>query len=630
MKSVFLAILILFVQVSFARESEQTLLDALRDYDNVLVKLSRDLGLKKPECSATFEGGGFPPFCSMKDFCEKKEIQKDNPVLYVNESGERVINWRYYHLRSEISSCLREKYADEIGAKKEEIIQQKKAELLRRMMDANKKLSLAMKKNKQGNAVALVSAEILTQSIEAGLKGEDSGWDNLGTSREELLLLIAKAEKKLKINLAPDIKNALIEIQFLKNNPHYMQEGEDFERTIIPQAVAADPFFDWRKLTEVDAAGSAGAMRDNRKKLGEKTQAAYDLFKETKEDLLHYLESRKTKDNAAMIERSKEKIRTITFNPPRLTETLKKVCESPNAFYNSENHTLTLCPQMLNFPKISLIETIAHEMAHSIDSCNLSKKLVSGKGPTVVEDAPFEIPLKTDETAKNYKSPSLFDDTGRGAVIFDLMKYSDHPFSQTLSCLQDPQSVVAVSIDKEKIRKEVEKNLNEKQKNFGINADNNVDARYLTYLRDHFNEYFDYSEGCGLDLAGEKGLYHSELQESFADKIAFEVLAVKLENLPKEKVETNILEVSLNYDRLCPKESNDEKKMTEFAESMGCTEFFKNRQKGVKILRGLELIDPAFEPHPDSIVTIERNLLAHPAIRKALHCPIDKEIKYCE
>lgn len=630
MKSTLLAALIFFAQISFALESEQALLDVLRNYDKLQRELSRELGLKKPQCSAALVPGESASFCSMKDFCEKKELQKDSQVLYVNELGEQVINDRYYSLRSEISSCLREKYADEINAKKEELIQQKKAEQLERMLKVNKKLSLAMKKYKQGNAVASVSAEILNQSIEAGLNGSESAWDAQGTSREELLSLIAKVEKKLQIELVPEIKKALTEIQFLKNNRLYMQEAEDFERTIIPQAYSADPLYDWRKLTEAKAAGSERALSENRRRLVEKTQAAYDIFRETKEDLVRYLDSKKNQTNGELIERSKEKIRTITFALPRLTETLKKICESPNAFYSSDDHALTVCPQMLNFPRMSLVETIAHEMAHSIDSCFLSQKLIRGRGPSILEEAPFEIPLKMDVTAKNYKSPRLFEDSGRVEVILDLMKYSDHPFYQTLSCLQDPQSVAAVSLDKEKIKNEVDKELSYYQKNFGTNASNNVDARYLTFLHDHFNEYFDYAEGCGLNSSGVKGLYRSQLQEAFADKMAAEVVALKVANLPKENVETNILEITFGYDQTCRKESNDDKKIIEFAEKLGCTEFFKNRQQREKILRGLELADPAFDSHPNSSVRIDRNLLAHPAIRNALRCPIDKGVKYCE
>lgn len=631
MKCGFSILFLLFLQPCFAQDSgPETIKDALREYGQLQSELNRLLDLKRPECSAALAPNGPATFCSVKDFCEKKDIQKDSPVLYTNDKGEQVLNERYYNLRAEIRSCLREKYSDEINARKEELIQQKKSQHLQRMLDANKKLAAAMKKYSQGNAVARVSSEILNMSIEAGLNGEDSGWEAKGTSKEQLTDMLSKAEKKLQIKLVPEIKNQLAEIQYLKNNQLYAEEAEAFEREVIPPIAPADPFYDWRKLTDAKAAGSERALAMNRKKLEDKTQSAYEVFKETREDLIKYLDSQKNRTNAPMIERAKEKIRTISFNPPRLTETLKKQCESPNAFYSSVDHSFTLCPQILNFPKMSMIETIAHEMAHSIDSCNFSRKLVNAKGPAVVEDAPFEIALKMDDESKKMKSYTANEDSGRASVVQPPMKYKDHPFSKTISCLQDPRSVGAVALNKDQIKKEVEKELESYQKNYGANATNNVDARYLAHLKDHFDEYFDYMEGCGFDGSGKKGLYYSQLQESFADKMAVEVVAAKMAAVSKEEAEKKMLEITVGYGQICKKESNDETKIIEFAEKMGCSDFYKNRDFTTKILRGLSLIDLPFDTHSEAVVRLDRNFLAHPSIRKALRCPADKGVKYCE
>lgn len=629
MKCFLLVLILLFGPLSlFGEEGERALADAVRDYQNIQSDVEKMLRLKCPDCEAITPESA--KFCSLKEFCQRPELNHDRPVLYKNDKGESVLNEYYYIIRNQVRSCLREKYTDEINLKKDELMTRLKTEHLKKILAANKKLGQLASRYSQGNALSRISSEILTMSVEAGLNQEDFPWEKQGTHRDDLALLITEAENRLKIKLVPEIKKTLVEIQYLKSNPAYGKELEELERTLIPDVVPADPFYDWAKLTDEKAAGSARALQENQKKLKDKSQDAYQLFVETREEMLLYLESKKTRKNADMIERAKEKVKTIRFNPPRLTETLGRVCQSPNAFYSAENHSFTICPQMMNFPRFSLMETIAHEIAHSIDSCNLSKAMMKKKGPSVVEDAPFEIELKTDAPPANYTLASYGEELKPANVVQNFMKYADHPFSETLSCLKDPRSVGAVSLNQNDIKKQIESAMENLQKNHGSDTGNNAQVRYLSHLKQNAEDFFSYAEGCSLEGKGSKNLLRSQMQESFSDKIAAEIVARKLKGKSRQAAEKAILEVTMGYAAPCPNDTDGEKALMKFAEKEGCKNFYSNKSYSERIFTGLAIMDPAFDTHAPTQVRIDRNLLAHPEVRKALSCPLDRGVKYCE
>ncbi len=630
MKSFLLTALICFSFKVFAQETERALSDAVKDYSTLQSDIEKMLKLKCPECEALSGSTTSRPLCSIKDFCEKPEIKKDDPVIYTNESGEKILNDRYYNLRDEVRSCLREKFSDEIAVKREEMMEKLKTQHLQKMMAANKKLLQLMSRYNQGNAVAKVSGKILNMSIEAGLYGDELGWDKKGTTPASLTSIISQAEKELKMTLVPEIKKTLVEIQYLKYNPTYEQEVEAMDRALIPEVTPADPFYDWKKLTDAKAAGSQAKLLENQKKLTEKSQQAYDLFQETRSDILTYLDSKKTRSNAAMIERAKEKVKSISFNPPRLTDTLEKHCQGPNAFYSAKTHSFTICPQMLNFPKIALIETISHEVAHSIDSCNLSQVFIQKKGPSIAEEAPFEIELKTTGPQKNFTSALYGSDYNPSSVLQGPMKYKDHPFSSTMSCLKNPKSVGAKTISVGEVTKEAKAALIALKAKTKGTEKNNTDVSYLQFLNDHGREYFEYLEGCSFNSDGPKGMLRSQMQEAFADKISSEIVAVKLKGKSKTEAEKAILEIGLSYSKMCPNYAPAEKKLIDFAEKEGCKNFFANRTMQEKILRGMDLTDPEFDEHPETSVRLDRNLLAHPDIRKSLQCSANKGVMYCE
>jgi hypothetical protein len=610
---------------SLFSEEEKSLKEVVKDYQSFKKDLDAILQNQKHDCLPGTKPDPTDTFCSMKDFCARQEINIDSPVLYQNNMGEKIINNTYYRNRADLRSCLKEKYAGEIKVKREVLAIKLGIKHLKKIMDTNKKLNQLADKYNEGAKIQKISAEILTMSLEIGMKAEDADWDKERIKRGSLTNFITRAEKRTKLTLNPEIKSWLVELQYLKTNHLYRDEVDAVEQAMFPEEKPKDPFYDWTLLTDEKAAGGKKALEANRARMVKKTQDAYDVFQETQKELSLYLEGKKAAGNEALIDRVIQRVKTIRFNPPRLTGQVTKECKNPNAFYNQSNHSFTICPQLLDMPKMTLMEVMAHELAHSFDSCSLSGKMFSKKGPIIVQEAPFEIDIAAEPIIGNYKiittEPEL---SGIGTKLQDKMPYSDNPFSKALSCLQDSKSVNAQAIKPEELLKKAREKLNELTKS-GQNNPDNIEARYLNFLTANQEEFFKYYQGCD----GPSTHSRSQMEEAFSDKIASEVIARKLKQVSKAEAEKSMLEIGLLYGE-CTDHSKGKVIIRDYAIKEGCKDYFDNMTAEQKILTGLKIADPDFDTHSEASKRVDTILLAHPEIRKALNCAEDKGIKYCE
>lgn len=66
-----------------------------------------------------------------------------------------------------------------------------------------------------------------------------------------------------------------------------------------------------------------------------------------------------------------DKIATVRFRGGDDPTIAGPSCQgaAPNAFYNPDNHTFTLCPNFYEYPDAQLVSVIGHEMGHAIDPC---------------------------------------------------------------------------------------------------------------------------------------------------------------------------------------------------------------------------------------------------------------------
>lgn len=107
------------------------------------------------------------------------------------------------------------------------------------------------------------------------------------------------------------------------------------------------------------------------------------LFLETQASVLKVVEKKRmslsTDDFQNLVERL-QTVRLASVDDPDMRVVARDACNRPNAIYMSDKHALFVCPNLMNFPDMTLQKVIAHELGHVIDPCTLSYELNSIAG----------------------------------------------------------------------------------------------------------------------------------------------------------------------------------------------------------------------------------------------------------
>ena len=630
MKPLILALIFKIFSATSAEDASIELLkNAVKDYAHFQSEIAKTLSSSNNNC--VLENTTNEKMCTSKNFCQLLNSNKDSAVLFQDANGGKIYN-PHILIDSEIfRGCLKEAFSEDIADKKAAFIKNKKNINLQKLSLLNKQLKISVNKNKEASKVEAISQELINISIlKQQNDQEDINWNKKDASKLALLQDIAQAEKNLKIKLSKNTKDILVEMHQVINKTDYSKETADLEEALFPSIQNKNIFYNWSLLTDEASAGSAINLQSNRALFSKKSQDAYNLFTITQNKIVSYLESIKNDNNKNGIERAIDRVKTITFNPPSLTKTVNNVCQYPNAFYSPTNHSFTVCPQLLDNPEASLMETMAHEIAHSFDPCNLSSAMTKKTGPLIVEDAPFDLDIKMNQTGINYSALDLGEPISMKHAYQYPMKFNDNPFSNTLACLKNPTSVGAITWDPNVLKETLKKSLNDLSEN-GQTDINNGKLRYYTYLNDHLEEFIDYKMGCDLQSAQiNSGL--SQLQEVFADKIASEIMARDLKGKSLKTAENDMLAIVASFPDACALTNSTDQDLINLAAKYHCPHFFENSSENEKILHGLKFLElEKSDPHPLDDTRINKILLAHPDIKKALGCK-DQETgtKYCE
>ncbi|HEX4923737.1 MAG TPA: hypothetical protein VFV50_06610, partial [Bdellovibrionales bacterium] len=163
------------------------------------------------------------------------------------------------------------------------------------------------------------------------------------------------------------------------------------------------------------------------------------------------------------------KIETITYvNPTDPVVDGNSACagKTGNAYYEARTHTFTLCPNMLSYPDAALVQVMAHELAHSIDSCNgvaplyrvnhkrlvelrntdnqnaltLDEKLFVG---TYLKDFPPNaeyVNLDYDPYFQDPRTARMLIEKGVLQEIVAPLPPEKHAFNRAIQCLASPQT----------------------------------------------------------------------------------------------------------------------------------------------------------------------------------------------
>lgn len=239
------------------------------------------------------------------------------------------------------------------------------------------------------------------------------------------------------------------------------------------------------------------------------------LYEETKARLVKVLSARKNGQNDSQIDTMIKRVQTVKMKMPPVGNVEKMVtegCESPNAFYAIDDHTFTLCPQTFNFPDASLMSTISHELAHSIDPCHCAQDLVKD-GDSYGVDYAYD-PIQKKALAPKTSNPEV-----KG------MGLASNPMASVISCLQSDSSIGVKMPTVQELQKDLDQYAKGLKKESGGLSNSNPAIQDIKAQRDQIPKLYDRYGGC--EIFTENG----HIGEAFADWASAQVLADKVKEI---------------------------------------------------------------------------------------------------
>lgn len=600
--------------------AQNGLVDSLKAFDDLQIEIRQTMNPNRGECANfMFETNNSNNQCELKNYCEKFKTELNSPFL-VNQTGEQMLNEEFVSANYKLRSCLIGTYKEDIEIALSDFKQQKKIEHLKSVNVLNQKLKKVLAKNNEYNQFAKINREVLSLRLEDSIKGEER-------SMEELLM---GAQKKLRLKLSKEAFSLIIKIDAELENPNYGRELKKFERSFFKELVLPNKFYDFENFTDADVAGDENQLIENQKLYQQKANDVHNEFLNAKKAMVNYLSSLRSKNNSAMIDRAIERVSLVKFHTPVLSDELMKACEFPNAWYNPESQRVLFCPQWFNLPKINVFEIMSHELSHAIDPCTFQAPLkISRSKADIINPGPFDINLNLEKLNQSFTligelgNQDLTERDQKGVTL------KENPFDKIISCLQSKKSIVAVVPNKNDLKEKIDKAL-KKMRESVANYQSNDNYLYLKSASDNLDKYYDRYGLCNLELPG--GV--SQIGEAFADQIAAELVANRLENMSKQDALKDLDKLILaglkDSPGLCP-ESTLISNMKELGVKNGCLEYTENQKLAERVYRGITLASHAdTDEHPAMDDRINKILLSQPKIREILNCHKRGGAKYCE
>lgn len=354
-----------------------------------------------------------------------------------------------------------------------------------------------------------------------------------------------------------------------------------------PKPLVQDPFLFPELLSEKDNQLSPADKKKMLALYNEEIKRAERLFVEAKSHIIKVLEGRRNSTNTKEINQMIEQLQAVKMKhlpvPIEWEQLAIEGCEGPNAFYSPSTNTVTLCPQILNYPDGGVYSVVAHELGHSIDSCNLANHPQQGK--------------------------EIYPDS--------------NPLKDILNCLQSPKSIGVKIPSKKDLEKRIideREALLEEMKEMGDAEDGEeiftdaTEAMFNDRLAEVHN-FYESQKHCA-DLIGS-----GHMQEAFADWVAAEVVSAKLDGIKESGKNkdfafaaqsiflgldcTNIRQVTM--DRLKAAAGNTCSALQDYESYMQETARHEDTHTS----------------HPEASHRVNRIIMASPKIREALGCKSD-------
>lgn len=579
------------------------LTDTVLEMKNFEAELTRILSLPPRDCLLQFNEQHLDK-CQLQSYCQKFEGQQDRDLLFKDNDSE-IVNTRLYQLyNNQLIPCLKKQiFSQEIQSRIDELIKTQKQIHLAAFKALNEKLKKQIKINNEARDIVTLNQSLLALELS-------------GEAKEESIDKIIK-ENKLKISRRTI--DLLRQIKKMSTMPRFEKESEELEASLFPPLKSSHLFQNLENFIDPKVAGSEKKLLENQNEYKRMAQKVSDTFEEARQSVLAYLRSALNENNKVEMTRAIERVLLVRFKTPLITQNLIDNCKVGNAAYLKTQNSIEFCPQWFKMPKAFLIQTLAHEIGHSIDPCNLLFPLFVKKSSLELTEEPlFSFTLNRPKIHLSEVRCDFPVEKLKGQSGQEGMTYNHYPFANIVTCLHSADSIKAKLPLVEEFKKILDEEL-EKGTEARISVDESLYLQRFKNSKDVAEEYFSYFRACNM---GENRFQVSQMQEAFADYVAAEAFAYYLGNKnesdQKKELESYFLSEISDDGQICHMAKTTQEIMNKL-NSWGC----KNESNLHQQIQKLD-----FEPHPDTVDRINRVFLAHPAIRRVLDCGGTK-VKYC-
>jgi hypothetical protein len=603
--------------------------------------------------------------CKMNALCKTFETQADTGTFYQNANGKQIVDTDLFSVEVKLKACYDQKVASHHwDTHRNEKANQRTVALLKAESDFLK----SIQKNNEGAIRIKLDLAINQLLIESLLVASP---DNTTGSEAQL----RKIEKIAGVRFSLETRKLYLTYLSLKDAKDEENgrvessagtSATDLAATkVAPNSARFRPF-DWKMLHhpflnisalyDIQAAGSKAQLQENQKNYQKSLDQTFQIFKDTQKSLIAHLRKTQTAANHDQIENMIQRVSTVQMKATLLSADNPTVttgtCKSPNAFYTAATHTLTVCPQYLLYPEMSIRKSLAHELGHSIDPCRMTDSLIAidnaepkiaamahvtpkKKAALDLDMMPYtptlpELPSKTRYKVNtpgvveaNLKSVYEHYDSKTVAESVPLAQY---PFKSAVDCFSSKESVELKVPNTEELAQDLDASLHGLEER-GASPDS-PELRAL------------YQAKKDLPLFRERivcksvpnGHNHSKMNETMADYFAAKVLNQYLADAEPAQRKQLAFESVGSFLTKCRTSTNwkFKEKAQKILHDLGCNpiaalDFFS---KDIQVFQSV--IEQMGDEHLSTQMRVDKIFLKEPQFQAALGCSAMPGVKYCE
>lgn len=629
-------------------------------------------------CGYDFAGSK-DKLCDFKSVCDKLNAYGTEGVLYQGKDGKVIPNYAIQGAEDVIKGCLNQRNVQLNLSKKSsgELMNSTMGgssfqKHMERVNQLNKKFLESVISNNEGDTKTAIELASINQVLSASDKAKESkGQDQSKAktdeddfkpppTREDYSQMLATLENQAGKKLSDKSRGIYLDLMVeMADTSFYYQNDEknDAVKDTLNEVVNQNPFMNGELFTNSKIVkGGKDQVLVNQKIFQQELDRSYKIFGEAKASIIKVLESRRTPGTSASVDAMIARINLIRMTNP----SKDGLCDLPNAYYNPNSHTFTVCTAVMQLPDEAIRSIISHELGHSIDPCVISSELVEVTGikkPLYAEskkspkrDAYYkELNEKNGQYVLDLKLPKQ-DTEDRNLVVdffpkvaerhrkgvyeaFETKKLSTavpldaNPFKSVISCLGTPRSVNAQSASVKRLKAAVDEKM--KQLIKSGSAKDSSDVKELLDAKAAIPDLIKQKGFCSGFLPTDKG-GNSQYQEAFSDWLAGEVVATDLANKSSEKQRTSAFEGIGFFAGVGCTSINESVtyKLKDMVTKMGCD--IKNDKDLDNLIAINKAVGHVADPHPYTADRIDAIFFANPKTREALGCGGNSKKRHCE